>query len=376
MTLSLVGTPTAFVAAATSVASAFPGGYTVVADDLACLIVWSKHRTETTVPAIPSGWTQVGTGLGGVTAAGVDAGKIRITIFRRDLIVGDTAPTVSQAGGTGNFVAAAIYVLRKSAAGTYVTVLDVLSEATSGTTWLESTTGTPDWTTDDLLILPSGATTDSVTGFSVGSVTGTGLTVSTPTENIDAGTTQGDDARLTCANAAVTAGPATAVGTRALTISGVSSTGAMGILRVRHVAAAADATVSAVTVVAVASIPTVIVESPPGALIAGQSSIGSVDLLAFGASTTADATLFPLVVQATAVVPAGPVMLWGPPAGLTATVLSSSAIRLNWNPVLAADGYDVERDDVVIAFSVVGTQYDDTGLAPSTAYDYRVRAVR
>jgi hypothetical protein len=56
--------------------------------------------------------------------------------------------------------------------------------------------------------------------------------------------------------------------------------------------------------------------------------------------------------------------------------LSSSAIQLNWNAVLAATGYDVERDGARIAQDVTGTQYNDTDLAASTEYDYRVRAVR
>jgi len=374
VTLSLVGTPTTFVAAATTVASAFPGGYTVTDGDLACVIVWSKHRTEATVPATPANHTQVGTGLGGVTGAAVDAGKIRLTVFTRELAVGNTAPTISQTAGTGNFVAVAIYVLRKSAAGTYATVLNVLSEATSGTSWSEVLPGVPDWLADDHLILPSGATTDSVTGFTVGTLTATGLTVGTITENIDAGTIQGDDARLTAANAAVTAGPPSVAPTRALTISGVSSTGAMGILRVRHVAAGQDATISATTVAAAASVPSVLVTSPPAVFITGQSATGSVDQLGLGGTTNEDQWLFPLVVQARVSIPTP--LLWGPPSGLTAVPLSSSSIRLTWHPVLAADGYDVERDGTIVAQSVVGTQYDDIGLTASTEYDYRVRAVR
>lgn len=376
MTLTLVGTPTSFVAAATNVASAFPSGYSVTADDLACIIVMSKHRTETTTPATPGGWVQTGTGLGGITGSGVDVGKIRITAFERVLQAGDTAPTVSQSSGNGNFLAAAIYVLRKSAAGTYETVLDVLSEETAGTSWSEIMVGIPDWLADDHLVLPSGARTDSVTGFAVGSLTATGLTTSAITEDFDAGTTQGDDARLTSAHATVTAGPPTVAPTRALTITGVSSAGAMGILRVRHVSAGENASIDAVTVTVAASVPSVLVSAGdvPAAFAVGSSVVGGIDQIGVGGTTDEDAWLFPLVIAARATIPTP--LLWGPPSGLTATPLSSSAIRLNWNAVLAADGYDVERDGVVVAEGVTGTQYDDINLAASTEYDYRVRAVR
>jgi hypothetical protein len=376
VTLTLVGTPTSYQASANSVSSVFPSGYSVTADDLACLIVMSKHRTETNGPSEPSGWPQVGTGLGGITGSGVDLGKIRITVFERVLQVGDTAPSAGQPGGQGNFLAAAIYVFRKSAAGTYETVLDVLSEETAGTSWSEVMAGVPDWLADDHLVLPSGARTDSVTGFAVGTLTATGLTISAITEDFDAGTTQGDDARLTSAHATVTAGPPTVAPTRALTITGVSSAGAMGILRVRHVAAGENASIDAVTVAVAASVPSVLVSAGdvPAAFVVGSSVVGSIDQLGVGGTTDEDAWLFPLVIAARASIPTP--LLWGPPSGLTATPLSSSSIRLTWNAVLAADGYDVERDGVVVAQSVVGTQYDDIDLAASTEYDYRVRAVR
>jgi hypothetical protein len=376
VTLTLVGTPTTFVASANSVASEFPGGYSVTADDLACLVVMSKHRTETNGPSEPSGWVQIGTGLGGITGSGVDQGKIRITVFERVLQAGDTAPSVGQQGGQGNFLAAAIYVFRKSAAGTYETVLDVLSEETAGTSWSEVMAGVPDWLADDHLVLPSGARTDSVTGFAVGTLTATGLTISTITEDFDAGTTQGDDARLTSARATVTAGPPTVAPTRAVTITGTSSAGAMGILRVRHVSAGADATVSATVVAVAASVPSVLVSTgeAAAAFIVGSSLVAGVDQLGVGGTTDEDAWLFPLVIAARVTIP--PPLLWGPPSGLTATPLSSSAIQLNWNAVLAATGYDVERDGARIAQDVTGTQYNDTDLAASTEYDYRVRAVR
>ena len=71
-----------------------------------------------------------------------------------------------------------------------------------------------------------------------------------------------------------------------------------------------------------------------------------------------------------------PAAVFGAPTGLTATPVSSTAIDLSWSAVPTATGYDVERDTVVIATDVAATTYSDTGLTASTAYDYRVRAVK
>jgi hypothetical protein len=150
----------------------------------------------------------------------------------------------------------------------------------------------------------------------------------------------------------------------------------MGILRVRHVSAGTDATVSAAVVAAAASVPSVLVSTGEAAtaFVVGSSLVAGVDQLGVGGTTDEDTWLFPLVIAARVTIPTP--LLWGPPSGLTATPLSSSAIQLNWNPVLAATGYDVERDGAVIAQNVTGTQYNDTDLAASTEFDYRVRAVR
>ena len=70
------------------------------------------------------------------------------------------------------------------------------------------------------------------------------------------------------------------------------------------------------------------------------------------------------------------------PAGLSARVQSYNRIRLDWNDVATQeDEYQVERSTdgtnysllVTLPFNSVG--FDDTGLAPSTTYHYRVKAL-
>jgi hypothetical protein len=65
----------------------------------------------------------------------------------------------------------------------------------------------------------------------------------------------------------------------------------------------------------------------------------------------------------------------GQVTGLIAAPVSSSRIDLEWDAFDGAVGYDVERDDAVVAFDVDGETYSDTDLDPDTQYTYRVRAV-
>jgi FtsP/CotA-like multicopper oxidase with cupredoxin domain len=69
------------------------------------------------------------------------------------------------------------------------------------------------------------------------------------------------------------------------------------------------------------------------------------------------------------------------PSGLSATAVSSSAIDLSWNDNLGdEDGFDIERSLDGLSFSLLATvnagvtTYQDTGLAASTTYSYRVSA--
>ena len=64
------------------------------------------------------------------------------------------------------------------------------------------------------------------------------------------------------------------------------------------------------------------------------------------------------------------------PTGLTATAVSSSQINLSWQAAtdnVGTTGYNIYRNGVLLA-TVTGTSYQDTGLAASTAYSYKVLA--
>ncbi len=68
------------------------------------------------------------------------------------------------------------------------------------------------------------------------------------------------------------------------------------------------------------------------------------------------------------------------PTGIGGSSQTPTSIRLAWNPVSSATGYDVQQATLTGEFATVntvtGTDYTATGLAPNTDYRFRVRAVR
>lgn len=67
---------------------------------------------------------------------------------------------------------------------------------------------------------------------------------------------------------------------------------------------------------------------------------------------------------------------FGPPNNLQAVPMGFDRIDLSWDPVSGADGYDIERDSVIIVILHGTESYSDQGLDSGVEYDYRVRSVR
>src|SRR3989339_1786788 len=65
------------------------------------------------------------------------------------------------------------------------------------------------------------------------------------------------------------------------------------------------------------------------------------------------------------------------PTGLSANAVSSSQINLTWNAssdAVGVTGYNIYRNGTYLT-SVAGTSYNNTGLSPSTTYNYTVEAL-
>jgi hypothetical protein len=68
------------------------------------------------------------------------------------------------------------------------------------------------------------------------------------------------------------------------------------------------------------------------------------------------------------------------PTGVTAVAVGSTAIRVSWNEVGSADGYDVDRAEAAGGYTTVKSGLttnflEDTGLVSGTSYRYRIRAL-
>jgi poly(3-hydroxybutyrate) depolymerase len=64
------------------------------------------------------------------------------------------------------------------------------------------------------------------------------------------------------------------------------------------------------------------------------------------------------------------------PTGVSTSNATNTTMKITWNAVNGAAGYDVFRNGgKVNGSAVAGTSYTDTGLAPATTYSWTVRAV-
>ena len=221
----------------TTISTAWPSTYTPTAGDQAVLVVFSRHRTESTEPDPISGWTKT-TALGGVTGAAADAGKVRVTVYTRVLTGGDAAPTVTLAtdpAGGGALSAPQPYVYAKAAAGTFDVAVYPFDYTTSTLSWSAQYAGQSDLIAGDELVFAHGANTDAVTGIGTRTLTASGTSLGSTTEQVDAVTTNGDDMRWAVANNNVASGPATGLMTLGVTLTGTAATGVGALIRTREV---------------------------------------------------------------------------------------------------------------------------------------------
>lgn len=70
-----------------------------------------------------------------------------------------------------------------------------------------------------------------------------------------------------------------------------------------------------------------------------------------------------------------PAVALSPPTNVVAAP-NVGQIDLTWDAAPTATGYDIERDDVIIAYDVAATSYADLDVVTGVEYAYRVRAVR
>jgi poly(3-hydroxybutyrate) depolymerase len=72
----------------------------------------------------------------------------------------------------------------------------------------------------------------------------------------------------------------------------------------------------------------------------------------------------------------GPAPALLPPAALTVTATTSTAVSLSWSAASGASGYHLCRNgSKITAAPLTGTSFSDSGLAPATSYGYQASSV-
>jgi hypothetical protein len=347
----------------------------VVEDDL--LIVGAGNKPFSAEPSPPAEFDAQATVTNGTVANTGDGGSVRAGAFTRTMVAGDGAPTFTWSAYYTPQIGAMIGLGKENTGAWTVSATTGFDSATGTTSFLAAAPANLNFAVGDwavaVVMVPTDAGAHTSPVLSI-----PGCTVANLTARVNQSTTQGLDGRCYIYTADITTG--TSSGAPSYTATGTSGAtgsaqGSVVFLRVVEPAAGTDATVIPATVTALATVGLVVVTTggQPAAFVVGESFVGSVDVLGFGATTDVSATLLPNPVAAVAAVPAP--ALWGPPTGLVAVPAVVGRIELAWNPVLGASGYDIERDGQVIVFDHPSATYDDIDIQPGVEYAYRIRAV-
>lgn len=227
-------TPGAWAGSITAVIPDLPA--TLAAGDRMLLFVGCKPYSATIVE--PAGWTRIGTQqTNGTVANGVDTGSVAWTVFYRDWVSGDAAPSVSVT--SGNVALACIHAATKTAASWDTTTAYFGSDTTSDAAYSITASGSSGNITngDGLIHFTVLAGNNQTLGTPT--ITATGATIGTVTESpTTAGINNlGNDLAASSASALVTAGTSTADAVCGWTLSG-AQTGGSALVRLRESAPA------------------------------------------------------------------------------------------------------------------------------------------
>ena len=224
----------AWRAGTTPLAPALPAG--LAAGDMMVMFIHAKGFAV--LPSTPAGWTQLFTNTEGAVATGIDVGSVRSAAYYRAWQSGDAAPSVTIT--SANVALGQIRAYTRSLGAWATTIGGFGGDTVSDATLTLATTGVSDITTGDWLIGGAGLPSDADLQ-SAQAITATGATIGAATERVADGlTTTGNDLAASGADAACTAGTASASAVYTATIAGAASrTGSGGVVRLRESAAVA-----------------------------------------------------------------------------------------------------------------------------------------
>lgn len=161
-------------------------------DMMICIGTGKPHDAGMSV----TGWTSLGSGASGTTAAGVDTGSMKLQAWYK-VAASDTEtnPTITEGSPTWNVMGGVVYVLSKGAGETWDTPVIAFGGDESSGTGISITFGSdPGGAAGDYVVLAAGINTDAMGPLTADlSPSWTGITFGTADAGIEGETTSGGD---------------------------------------------------------------------------------------------------------------------------------------------------------------------------------------
>lgn len=249
-----------------------PHPATVNAGDLLVLAVGNKYPPNG--PATPAGWTLVTNGQvsGGLGPEGANTGTVYATVFVKVADGTEDGTNLTVTLTSANSSMGRMFRYTNAAGSGWEYAATNGSDNVTGVTWSVTGAADPGITSGDMLVVVSAINSNRFTsGWESESVSATGATFTTHTEQHDSTSVAGDNMALVVSDHTVTAGTASAAPVFTMTRTGTTTattnapTGASVILRIREV---------------------------PGTTLGNGTDPGNASLAPGGAATMADAFTF------------------------------------------------------------------------------------
>jgi hypothetical protein len=218
-----------------------PGMPVHAAGDL-LLAVWTGKPFNAGVSV--SGWTDLGSGASGSTAAGVDLGSMKAQVWWKEAAsAAETAPSFVEGSPTWNVAGCGVICWQKGGGETWDTPVVVYGGDEDLDANISATMASdPGFTSGDGVSIVIGCNSDATTPLTAGpGITATDATFGTVTKDRDLESTAGGDHGMITAHCLVTAGTSSAAAV--VTGTGTADPGdprmEVGIVRLRLAGAAA-----------------------------------------------------------------------------------------------------------------------------------------
>lgn len=166
--------------------------------------------------SVPAGWTSLGSGASGTTAAGVDAGSMKVEVWYKEATSDAEAnPTVTEGSPAFNVAGAVVQVFSKAADEVWAVPVAVFGADEVTGTPISITFGSdPGVTANDLIVTACAINTDAMGPLSADLTPAqTGVTFGTTTQQTEGETTSGGDMSIHVSTTPVNSGTGSAAPT-------------------------------------------------------------------------------------------------------------------------------------------------------------------